>query len=184
MNSSIRYPVRRIPMIFLLRARRLLPMRFALQWRPRASLQRPPCPARRPRRRMGNPRTGDCGACSYSGTCCMKNDPSGEIDTQAWSADKENVMFRRAWAGSDGRDSTFSEFQHACDLVVLATHGQDRPNHWLEGSIAETVFKRSAVPTLFVLHGARGIVDQASGNVRLRRVLVPVDHSPLPYRGD
>ena len=108
-----------------------------------------------------------------------ENDPSGEIDTKL-GLQIENVMFRRRQSPKDEIAHFLN--QHACDLVVLAAHGRDRPSHWLEGSIAETVFKRSAVPTLFVPHGARGFVDQASGNVRLRRVLVPVDHSPLPYR--
>jgi nucleotide-binding universal stress UspA family protein len=72
--------------------------------------------------------------------------------------------------------------QHRCDLVVLATHGRDGLDHWLKGSIAETVFSQSAISTLFVPRGARGFVDQVSGELRLRRVLVPVHHSPVPYR--
>lgn len=39
-----------------------------------------------------------------------------------------------------------------------------------------------AVPTLFVTHGARGFVSQVSGEIRLRRVLIPVDYSPTPSR--
>jgi nucleotide-binding universal stress UspA family protein len=65
---------------------------------------------------------------------------------------------------------------------VLATHGRDGLDHWLKGSVAETVFRRSAVPTLFIPPSARGFVDQVTGDFRLRRVLVPVDHSPMPYR--
>jgi nucleotide-binding universal stress UspA family protein len=55
-------------------------------------------------------------------------------------------------------------------------------DRWLHGSVAETVFRKSAIPALFVTHGARGFVDQVSGDFRLRRVLVPVDQSPAPYR--
>lgn len=72
--------------------------------------------------------------------------------------------------------------QHNCDLVVLATHGRDGLDHWLKGSIAETVSSRSAIATLFVRSGARGFVDQVNGDCRIRTVLVPVHHSPLPYR--
>jgi nucleotide-binding universal stress UspA family protein len=68
--------------------------------------------------------------------------------------------------------------EHASDLVVLATHGRDGLSHWLQGSVAEAVFRRSAVPTLFIAPGARGFVDQVSGDVKLRRALVPVDFSP------
>lgn len=70
--------------------------------------------------------------------------------------------------------------QHASDLVVLATHGRGGLEHWLKGSVAEAVFRRSAVPTLFITPGARGFIDQVSGDVQLRRVLVPVDFAPPP----
>jgi nucleotide-binding universal stress UspA family protein len=74
------------------------------------------------------------------------------------------------------------DFLHedASDLVVLATHGRDGVEHWLKGSVAEAVFRRSTIPTLFFAPGARGFVDQVSGDVQLRRVLVPVDYSPAP----
>jgi nucleotide-binding universal stress UspA family protein len=64
------------------------------------------------------------------------------------------------------------------ELVVIATHGRDGVSHWLQGSVAEAVFRRSAIPTLFIAPGARGFVDQVSGEVKLRRALVPVDFSP------
>jgi nucleotide-binding universal stress UspA family protein len=54
--------------------------------------------------------------------------------------------------------------------------------HWLKGSVAESVFRRSAVPTLFITPGARGFVGQVNGDVQLRRVLIPVDFSPRPGR--
>ncbi|HEY7662127.1 MAG TPA: universal stress protein [Xanthobacteraceae bacterium] len=68
--------------------------------------------------------------------------------------------------------------QHASDLVVLATHGRGGLEHWLKGSVAEAVFRRSAVPTLFIPPGARGFIDPVSGDVQLRRALVPVDFAP------
>jgi nucleotide-binding universal stress UspA family protein len=60
------------------------------------------------------------------------------------------------------------------DLLVVATHGRDGIAHWLQGSVAEAVFRRSAIPTLFIAPGSRGFVDQVSGDVKLRRALVPV----------
>ena len=72
--------------------------------------------------------------------------------------------------------------ERKADLVVLATHGRDGVAHWLQGSVAEAVFRRSAIPTLFIAPGARGFVDQVSGDVQLKRVLVPVDFSPPPGR--
>jgi nucleotide-binding universal stress UspA family protein len=72
--------------------------------------------------------------------------------------------------------------QNGGDLVVLATHGREGLDRWLQGSVAETVFNRSAIPTLFVPRGARGFVDSIAGDIRLRRVLVPVDRAPEPER--
>jgi nucleotide-binding universal stress UspA family protein len=72
--------------------------------------------------------------------------------------------------------------EHGSDLVVIATHGRDGVSHWLQGSVAEGVFRRAAIPTLFIAPGARGFVDQVSGDVQLKRVLIPVDFSPPPYR--
>jgi nucleotide-binding universal stress UspA family protein len=68
--------------------------------------------------------------------------------------------------------------EDASELVVIATHGRDGVSHWLQGSVAEAVFRRSAIPTLFIAPGARGFVDRVSGDVKLRRALVPVDFSP------
>ena len=106
-------------------------------------------------------------------------DPLGAIDSKL-GISIDNVMIR-------GQQSPTDEIVHfvnrnACDLVVLATHGRDGLDHWLKGSVAETVFSRSAIPTLFIPPSARGFVDQVTGDFRLRRVLVPVDHSPVPYR--
>jgi nucleotide-binding universal stress UspA family protein len=70
--------------------------------------------------------------------------------------------------------------EHSSDLVVLATHGRDGVERWLKGSVSEAIFRRSAIPTLFIAQGARGFVSQVSGDIRLRRVLVPVDFSPAP----
>jgi len=72
--------------------------------------------------------------------------------------------------------------QHACDLVVLATHGRGGVERLLKGSVAEDVSRRAAIPTLFVPTGARGFVDRVNGDIALRRILVPIDHAPAPAR--
>ena len=66
------------------------------------------------------------------------------------------------------------------DLIVVATHGRAGLAHWLGGSIAEDFSRQAKLPTLFVAPSARGFVDQGSGKLSLRRVLVPVDHAPPP----
>ena len=69
-----------------------------------------------------------------------------------------------------------------CDLTVLATHAKEGMDHWLNGSVAEIVSRHSAVPALFIAPGARGFVSQITGEIRLRRALVPIDFSPKPEK--
>ena len=129
--------------------------------------------------RDGNIHMCGCDACSCSGISWMSSDPLGAIDSRL-GVHVDNVMFRRQPSPTD--EIVHFLNRNACDLVVLATHGRDGLDHWLKGSVAETVFRRSAIPTLFIPPSARGFVDQVTGDLRLRRVLVPVDHSPVPYR--
>jgi nucleotide-binding universal stress UspA family protein len=73
--------------------------------------------------------------------------------------------------------------QHnTCDLIVLATRGGGGFERWLTGSVAENISRRSLAPTLFIAGGARGFVSQVSGDVHLRRALVPIHFSPTPDR--
>jgi nucleotide-binding universal stress UspA family protein len=107
------------------------------------------------------------------------NDPLGSIDTKL-GFEIENVMFQRRLTPAE--ETAHFLNQHICDLVVLGTHGRDGLDHWLDGSIAERVFSRSPILTLFIPRGSRGFVDQVGGGFRLRRTLVPVDKNPVPYR--
>jgi nucleotide-binding universal stress UspA family protein len=81
---------------------------------------------------------------------------------------------------TDGLVSFLKQDNH--DLAVFGTHGRDGLERWLRGSIAESVFSHVAIPTLFVPLGARGFVDQVTGDIRFQRVLIPVDISPAPAR--
>jgi nucleotide-binding universal stress UspA family protein len=63
------------------------------------------------------------------------------------------------------------------DLIVLATRGRHGLPLWLRPSIAQAVARRTKVMTLFVPHGCRGVVS-SDGDIRLRRILLPIDHKP------
>jgi nucleotide-binding universal stress UspA family protein len=65
------------------------------------------------------------------------------------------------------------------DLVVLATRGRHGLPLWLKPSIAQAIARRTSAMTLFVPSGCRGIVS-LDGVIRLRRILLPVDHQPDP----
>ena len=68
------------------------------------------------------------------------------------------------------------------DLIVLSTEGREGLPRWIRPSLAERVARKSRSMTLFVPSGSRGLVSLEHGEIFLRRILIPVDHSPDPYR--
>ena len=69
---------------------------------------------------------------------------------------------------------------HPTDLVVLATHQRDGIERWFHAATAEPIARRSREMTLFIPPGLGGFVSAETGEVMLRRVLVPVDRAPSP----
>jgi nucleotide-binding universal stress UspA family protein len=69
---------------------------------------------------------------------------------------------------------------HPSELIVLGTHGREGIDRLLHGSIAETLSRRAKILTLFISSGGRAFVDQATGALHLNKILVPIDHSPVP----
>jgi len=63
------------------------------------------------------------------------------------------------------------------DLVVLATRGRHGLPLWIKPSIAQAIARRTPAMTLFVPQGCRGVVS-VDGVIRLRRILLPIDHQP------
>jgi len=63
------------------------------------------------------------------------------------------------------------------DLVVLATRGKRGLPLWLKSSVSQAIARRSNAMTLFVPRGCRGVVS-IDGVIRLRRILLPIDHQP------
>ena len=66
------------------------------------------------------------------------------------------------------------------DVVVLATHQRDGLAGWRQPSVAEAIARNVGEVTLFVPAGSAGFVSAATGEIRLRRVLIPVDAAPNP----
>jgi nucleotide-binding universal stress UspA family protein len=69
---------------------------------------------------------------------------------------------------------------HESDLVVLATRGREGVPRWLHGSVAEPAAREADTTTLFLPSRTRGFVDPDTGALRLRHVLIPIDHRPRP----
>lgn len=68
--------------------------------------------------------------------------------------------------------------EHPPDLLVLATHQRDGLSRWLHRAVAEPLARRSRAMTLFVPESSAGFIALADGAVTLRRILIPVDHTP------
>jgi nucleotide-binding universal stress UspA family protein len=70
--------------------------------------------------------------------------------------------------------------EHPMDLLVLGTEGRTGLPRWFAPSFAEKLARKTETMTLFVPEGASGFVDPETGSIRVRRVLLPVDHRPPP----
>ena len=67
--------------------------------------------------------------------------------------------------------------EHPPDLLVLATHQREGFSRWLHKAVAEPLARRSRAMTLFVPADG-GFISPTNGAVTLRRILIPVDHTP------
>jgi nucleotide-binding universal stress UspA family protein len=96
--------------------------------------------------------------------------------------DKLGVMIRKVELAPQSTIGGILAFldQHPAELVVLATEGRQGAARWLHGSVAEKLARHAKAPTLFVPAKVRGFVDQARGEMHLKRVLIPVDREPKP----
>lgn len=92
------------------------------------------------------------------------------------------VNVKKILARSDNPVTAALEFleKNPTDLIVLATEGREGLSQWVQPSVAERLAQRSKTKTLFVPREARGFISLESGEVTLRKILVPVDHKPDP----
>lgn len=70
--------------------------------------------------------------------------------------------------------------QTPAQLVVMATHARSGVDRVVQPSVTEPVMRQAGVLTLIIPPRARGFVDPDSGQITLRRILVPIDHVPSP----
>ena len=105
-------------------------------------------------------------------------------DLSAQIVNAASLGFQIEYIAVQGRRlvDTLMEYvnQHNPQLIVIGTHGRTALNQLLERSYAETLFRRISTPSLFISPRARGFVHPTSGEVKFRRVLIPVDHAPAP----
>lgn len=83
--------------------------------------------------------------------------------------------------GSDPTDAILEYLgSHPADLMVLATHRRNGVARWLGREVAFPLAREAALIALFVPPRVDGFVDSSTGDVRLRRIVMPVDQDPHP----
>jgi len=65
--------------------------------------------------------------------------------------------------------------ERVTDMVVMATRGRDGMPRWLKPSVSDKLAKRAPVRTLYVPSDVRGFVHADTGEIRLRRIVAPLD---------
>ncbi len=70
--------------------------------------------------------------------------------------------------------------KHTMDLIVLSTNQQKGIDRWLHQTIAEPVARGAEQMTLFIPQGKKGLVSLKDGEMRVQRILIPVDQHPSP----
>lgn len=70
--------------------------------------------------------------------------------------------------------------EHPADLIVLATSQHQGRMRWLGREVSGPLTREAGIPALLVPQQTRGFVDEATGELTLRRVLVPVASEPRP----
>jgi len=65
------------------------------------------------------------------------------------------------------------------DQIVMATHGYSGVKRWTHGSVAERVLQAARVPLLLVRVSERDLAGDWQQPARCRRILVPLDGSPV-----
>lgn len=73
--------------------------------------------------------------------------------------------------------------EHRPELIVMATHGRAGIDRLLNNSVTAELVQTLRIPTVIIGPAAQPIVDPANGDLKIRKVLVPVDHDPDPHAG-
>lgn len=84
-------------------------------------------------------------------------------------------------SGSDPLGSILRHLEdYPPDLIVLATHQREGLARWMHKPVAEPLARRSGAMTLLLPPLGKGFVSLDDGTVTLKKILVPVDHTPHP----
>jgi hypothetical protein len=70
---------------------------------------------------------------------------------------------------------------HRRDLIVLSTSRDDGVPGWIRPTDPEKIANKSKTMTLFIPGAEEGFVNLNTGEICLKRILIPIDHNPSPY---
>ncbi|MCP5109592.1 MAG: universal stress protein, partial [bacterium] len=96
--------------------------------------------------------------------------------------DRLAMMVTKVYLKTANARGAILEFleKNPVDMLVLGTEGREGLPRWFQASVAESVARRSRTMTLFVPSGSKGFVSLESGQISLKKVLIPVDLKPDP----
>lgn len=69
---------------------------------------------------------------------------------------------------------------HAPDLIVLASHQHHGIFNWLKKEVAIPLSRKSHCKSLFIHSDHGGFVSPESGELSIKKILIPIDTSPSP----
>ncbi len=69
---------------------------------------------------------------------------------------------------------------HPVELAALTTRATSGLSYWFAGSVSRRALRRADSMILFLREGQRGFVDPRSGEIGLKRALIPID-SRIPW---
>ncbi len=74
---------------------------------------------------------------------------------------------------SEGVAEHFAD--HPVELAVLTTYPRSGLSYWFAGSTSRRALRQADTMILFLREGQRGFVDAQTGEIRIRRALIPID---------
>lgn len=88
---------------------------------------------------------------------------------------------KSACKGHETADKVLEHIQQrGAELVVMATHQREGLDRLMHKSLAEAVSEHTDAASLLIPYGVDGFVDFESGDVSLKRILLPVNRTPDP----
>lgn len=94
---------------------------------------------------------------------------------QRWGAENLPYRFIVHSCCDDPVDTALDALRsQPADLLVVGTHQRQGLSRVLKDSFSEALALETRIPTLFLPVGEAGMLDEASGTLNVRRVLVPV----------